>query len=289
MGCQNWSDACISRVVSSFYDKTNSRVYGARRTVGWWYTRKIDREVETKEILKTRLEEKIEELKEKSDYYNTQQLLERFDSKASPRSSLPDTLRESAQQQRHPQHDSSSNDLRQNPAVDTLRQRGNSKASLPPLPPPITPSTFSVPPPVPAQLNIPQFHPSAFSPPPSPILPVQQQPKTFLDRVLDLLVGEDENAADRRYALICRHCRAHNGLAPPGERAEEVGYLCGRCGGWNGPEPNTQNHKTKPAKEQKEQSNREIEEAVEQLVSVDKNNNERSNASELVDPQGKKE
>jgi hypothetical protein len=59
-----------------------------------------------------------------------------------------------------------------------------------------------------------------------------------MDRVLDLLVGEDENAADHRYALICRHCRAHNGLAPPGERGEDVGYLCGRCGGWNGPDPN---------------------------------------------------
>jgi hypothetical protein len=61
---------------------------------------------------------------------------------------------------------------------------------------------------------------------------------TFLDRVLDLLVGEDENAADHRYALICRHCRSHNGLAPPGERGDDVGYLCGRCGGWNGPDPN---------------------------------------------------
>jgi hypothetical protein len=61
--------------------------------------------------------------------------------------------------------------------------------------------------------------------------------------VLDLVVGEDENSADHRYALICRHCRAHNGLAPPGERANEVGYLCGRCGGWNGPEPNKQRQK----------------------------------------------
>jgi endoplasmic reticulum junction formation protein lunapark len=289
MGCPNRSVACVSRFVLSFHGNTNSRVYGARRAVGWWYTRKIDREVETKEILKTRLEEKIEELKEKSDYYNTQQLLKRFDSKSAPRPSLPDTLRESPpQQQRHPQHQSSSNDIRQNPTVDTLRQRGNSRSSLPPLPPPITPATFAVPPPVPAQQNIPQFHPSAFSPPPSPILPVQQQPKTFLDRVLDLLVGEDENAADRRYALICRHCRAHNGLAPPGERAEEVGYLCGRCGGWNGPEPNTQSHKTQTAKEQKAESNTE-EEAVEQVVSVDKDSNEGSGASELVETQGKEE
>jgi len=85
--------------------------------------------------------------------------------------------------------------------------------------------------------NIPQFHPSAFSPPPSPSLPPQPQAKTFLDKVLDLLAGEDENAPQNRYALICRHCKTHNGLAPPGERPESVGYLCGRCGGWNGPDP----------------------------------------------------
>ena len=54
---------------------------------------------------------------------------------------------------------------------------------------------------------------------------------------MDLLLGVDENAANHRFALICRHCRAHNGLAPPGERGDEVGYLCGRCGQWNGPKP----------------------------------------------------
>jgi Predicted integral membrane zinc-ribbon metal-binding protein len=107
------------------------------------------------------------------------------------------------------------------------------------LPPPITQASFTRPP-----ENIPAFHPSAFSPPPSPTIPAQQHSKTFFDRVLDLLVGEDENAADHRYALICRHCRAHNGLAPPGERGDSVGYLCGRCGGWNGPEPNKQKEKS---------------------------------------------
>jgi endoplasmic reticulum junction formation protein lunapark len=285
MECQDWSDARISRVVSSLNGKTDVSVYAARRAISWWYTRKIEREVNEKELLKTRLEEKIEELKEKSDYYNTQQLLERFDSKASSRNSLPDLLRESPTQQRNLQQKASSNDLRQAPSMDTLRQRGNSRTSLAPLPPPINPSTFAVPP-IPPPQNIPQFHPSAFSPPPSPILPAQQQPTTFLDRVLDLLVGEDENAADKRYALICRHCRAHNGLAPPGERAEEVGYLCGRCSGWNGPEPNSQNNKSQSAKETTSKPTQEVE-AVEQMVSQDKDKKE--SAEEVVETQGKEE
>lgn len=202
--------------------------------VRWWYTRRIDQHIQEKETLKTRLAEKIEELKEKSDYYNTQQLLERYDPKALPKSSSLDKLAQQQQPKPAPglPHKPSQDDLRQ----QTLRQRG---ISLPPLPPVITPSTFtnqlpSAPPPQ----NIPQFHPSAFSPPPSPTLPAEPESKTFLDRVLDLLVGVDENSPEQRYALICRYCRAHNGLAPPGEQPQNVGYLCGRCGGWNGPDPN---------------------------------------------------
>src|SRR5579859_203922 len=225
------------------------RVYGLRRGVRWWYTRKLDREVQEKELLKQRLEQKLEELKEKSDYYNTQQLLERYDSKASPKSSTPDRFVDPTLPP-HLQPKRSKESLRPRQSVETLRQRGSSKLPLPPLPPPINPATFQLAPP-PQPQNSPQFHPSAFSPPPSPTLAPQHQSKTFLDRVLDLLVGEDENAADHRYALICRHCRAHNGLAPPGERGDQVGYLCGRCGGWNGPDPNKPKSTT-PAPEEKE-------------------------------------
>jgi hypothetical protein len=191
------------------------------------------------------LQEKIDELKEKSDYYNTQQLLERYDPKSSPtkQTNVPPERILRGEPTHNLHHKPSTNDLRH--SADTLRQRLPAQqqpqlplnSSLPRLPPPITPATFAPLPQQPQQ-NIPQFHPSAFSPPPSPVLS-QQEPhsKTFLDRLLDLLVGEDENSADHRYALICRHCKAHNGLAPPGERPGDVGYLCGRCGGWNGPDP----------------------------------------------------
>ena len=230
----------------SSLEYTYERVFGMRRSVRWWYTRRIEREIQEKETLKTRLDEKIEELKEKSDYYNTQQLLERYDSKSSSTNpSNTEKLRD--------QHIPSGENLRQQQQPPpNLRQRGTSNLPIPVLPPPITPSTFA---PTPPQPNVPQFHPSAFSPPPSPSLPESPHSKTFLDRVLDLLVGEDENAADHRYALICRHCRAHNGLAPPGERGEEVGYLCGRCGGWNGPEPNKQKSQTTKTEQREKHDN----------------------------------
>jgi endoplasmic reticulum junction formation protein lunapark len=214
--------------------------------VRWWYTRRIEQQIQEKEARKTSLAEKLEELKEKSDYYNTQQLLERYDPKSVPKSTSSDKLRDSQQlkQPQHPLHPKPpQDDLRQ----QNLRQRG---IPLPQLPPVVTPSTFAqqLPPPAPQQ-NIPQFHPSAFSPPPSPTSHAGPESKTFLDRILDLLVGVDENAPEQRYALICRHCRAHNGLAPPGEQPQDVGYLCGRCGRWNGPDLNKDKDKGEESKE----------------------------------------
>ncbi|KAK9461205.1 uncharacterized protein V1516DRAFT_691187 [Lipomyces oligophaga] len=58
----------------------------------------------------------------------------------------------------------------------------------------------------------------------------------WYDRFIDLVLGEDELSARNRYALICRSCFAHNGLAPPGSEPDEVKYICPRCGAVN---PNT--------------------------------------------------
>ena len=58
----------------------------------------------------------------------------------------------------------------------------------------------------------------------------------WYDRVMDLLLGEDETKPINRLALICSRCRLVNGQAPPGvKQLEEVGrWRCGGCGGWNG-------------------------------------------------------
>ncbi|GBF65351.1 endoplasmic reticulum junction formation protein [Trichophyton mentagrophytes] len=80
----------------------------------------------------------------------------------------------------------------------------------------------------------PGFHPSAF-PPTQNIEPRQPQ---WYDRILDVLLGEDETLPKNRLALICVHCRLVNGQAAPGIRTlEEVGrWRCVGCGGWNGEE-----------------------------------------------------
>ena len=58
----------------------------------------------------------------------------------------------------------------------------------------------------------------------------------WYDRILDVVLGEDETSAKNRYALICKNCRMVNGLAPPGTRTlDDMGdWGCARCGAMNG-------------------------------------------------------
>ncbi|ANB13663.1 hypothetical protein AWJ20_4605 [Sugiyamaella lignohabitans] len=75
--------------------------------------------------------------------------------------------------------------------------------------------------------------PSTFIPTRPPYTPYE--PKWY-DRILDLLVGEDEQSPNSRYALICQNCRMHNGLCQFGEKPQFVVYYCPHCGMQNGEE-----------------------------------------------------
>lgn len=58
----------------------------------------------------------------------------------------------------------------------------------------------------------------------------------WYDRLLDVLLGEDEMQAKNRTVLICSQCRLVNGQAPPGVKSlKEIGrWRCYSCGAWNG-------------------------------------------------------
>jgi endoplasmic reticulum junction formation protein lunapark len=115
------------------------------------------------------------------------------------------------------------------------------------LPPPATanirrPLDTPVPPPPgaaepslsrPLSVGEPGFAPNAFSAPPP-----YAEHHHWYDRLLDVLLGEDETLPKNRFALICGACRLVNGRAPPGTKSlEELGrWRCGSCGAWNGAE-----------------------------------------------------
>lgn len=83
----------------------------------------------------------------------------------------------------------------------------------------------------------PGFAPNAFPQAPPPSTAYEHTPHWY-DRILDVLLGEDETAAKNRLILLCSKCRLVNGQAPPGVKTpEELGrWRCSGCGAWNGVE-----------------------------------------------------
>eukprot|EP00158_Paraphelidium_tribonemae_P005604 Partr_v1_DN27428_c0_g1_i8_m72140 putative Conserved hypothetical protein len=60
--------------------------------------------------------------------------------------------------------------------------------------------------------------------------PIQPYERTWVDRVLDMVIGEE--APTSKYALICRQCFSHNGLASPAD-FDSIQYRCVKCGFFN--------------------------------------------------------
>lgn len=109
------------------------------------------------------------------------------------------------------------------------------------------PSPYSSPKPQPPQAQpVPvepaaqaEFAPNAYSAPPQYAQSAESiAGGNWYDRVLDLLLGEDETSPKNRVALICQNCRLVNGQAPPGTKSlSDLGrWRCFGCGSMNGEE-----------------------------------------------------
>lgn len=100
----------------------------------------------------------------------------------------------------------------------------------PSLGPPQGPSASAPPPPLPQSARPPVvggLSRTAPGPPlPRPILPRE---RGYLDKFVEFLVGD---GPANRFALICRQCQSHNGMALR-EEFEYVAYRCCYCYYWN--------------------------------------------------------
>ena len=135
----------------------------------------------------------MEELKKATAYYRTKGLLERFEINEAASSGKPITK----------------SPARTKPASVPPTHSIPTNGVNHPIPPdiPCRPTTGS--PLLPLEPGLPfGMAPPAMVPPPS------ATPPTWMDRLVDALIGDDRNT---RYALICSKCYAHNGLVPPEE------------------------------------------------------------------------
>lgn len=200
------------------------------------------------EDLQKQRDETIEKLKVATRYTSTQQLLEKYGGESPKPSPSPKANAEKRKPVTPSQQPVARTGL---PPPPTANIRGPSPVqppsgpATPPSPPPYQTSVqqqpFSnappSPPPVPQQVtDEPGFAPNAFPTSGQYI----EQPHWY-DRLLDVLLGEDEMQPRNRMAMICGSCRLVNGQAPPGIKTpEELGrWRCGSCGSWNGVESET--------------------------------------------------
>lgn len=224
-------------------------IIGVRWLLNAWYDYRVNK-VQTRLRDATKEREKvIEKLKIATKYDSTQQLLDKYGGssrkeeqqqtgktpkrKPSGRQSLPAHFQQQQQQQgprtgfappptanipgRQPSP--------QNPIDARLR------ALAPPQPQSQEPN----------ESFAPNAFPSQHRPAPPTGQAVQYAPASqpaWYDRILDVVLGEDEAAAKNRIALICGQCRLVNGQAAPGARSlEDVGrWRCKDCGAMNGVE-----------------------------------------------------
>ncbi|KAJ5771063.1 Pyrroline-5-carboxylate reductase [Penicillium nucicola] len=226
-------------------------IYAVRTTSSKVFNYRINRLQRHLDDLHKQREVTIEKLKVATKYNSTQQLLEKYGG-ASPEPSP--NRKASGEKQKSPQQP----------------QQPVARTGLPPPPtanirrPPSSPQTPTnapspQPPSSPQELarGSPQFQQQPFAPPPYPQQPTEQaefapnaystnagqgvESPHWYDRLLDVLLGEDETQPRNRMVMICTSCRLVNGQAPPGIKTpEELGrWRCGSCGAWNGSESET--------------------------------------------------
>ncbi|KAI9254653.1 hypothetical protein BY458DRAFT_442660 [Sporodiniella umbellata] len=170
-------------------------IYYIRKGLVYYYERKQKNKESVLSVLRKEQREKIEELKKKTSYYTTQSLIDRYDdSKKKAKSSNVEKER------------------REKP-VSAPQTRGPNNAPQRVMNQPMRP----------LPMNVPRQHM------PLAPQPTKSQPQWY-DKLVDALVGEV--GPETKYALICTHCFAHNGLVLK-EEYESIQYTCPVCKQFN--------------------------------------------------------
>ena len=204
--------------------------------------------------LRRQKREAIENFKEATKYNSTQQLLDKYGTdsetpaakdskKVAPKKKSAKKAPAQNPNVTHIPPPSTANIQRpRDPQQSQGPQSMQTSQSANPLAAPVTPSVSPR-----AALGSSSISPSSFEEfapnaeaAPSQYVGAGSESGSWYDRVLDLLLGEDETRPVNRLALICTHCRLVNGQAPPGtKRLDDVGrWRCFQCKSWNGEENN---------------------------------------------------
>lgn len=192
-----------------------------KRVISWYFSRKIKRDEIRLAKLKEEKKKLLDEVMDKETYKNAKEILEKF---------APEQLqKESAMTMvAKPNPVVRPVPTAPQPGAQELRRR-----TVGPFPTPqpniqqATPGWRALPPGA-TQVTPFQQRPSLPSGPPLP-RPVLPRERGVMDRLVEFIVGDGPS---NRYALVCRQCASHNGMALQ-EEFEYLAFRCCYCFTWN--------------------------------------------------------
>ncbi|GLH00055.1 Lnpb protein [Gryllus bimaculatus] len=216
-----------------------------KRLVSWWYRRKISRNQVKLGDMKKQKKELLEEVMDKETYKVARQILEKFAPEQLRKPSAATTSSVLARAGLEPGKFSNQLALSQRSVVQsTQTATSGTELRRRPVGPQLISSSDRLPPPRPlgSAPGSPRVSSSGILPTgqmmtragmsPSPMRltrPILPRERTVMDRLVEYLVGDGIN---QRYALICRNCCSHNGMALK-EEFEYLAFRCCYCFHWN--------------------------------------------------------
>jgi len=285
VGWKNWSYLEYTAVAGS-----PLFIHIIRQGINSYYKFRIDTATQRLEDQQAERAKTIDKLKAATKYNSTQELLEKYGgAPTAPKLKKP-KISPKTPKVTQPQIQRTGTGP---PPTANIQRPGQNQipiANQPSTPQPVpnrSPPPNTIPSPVspPGQAGPPEFAPNAFA---SPAQYAQSGELIteghWYDRVLDLLMGEDETSPKNRMALICQSCRLVNGQAPPGTKSPaDLGkWRCFGCGAWNGEEDEA----VKVVKEMKEKIERDhpaTEDSSTDAVEAEKDSDGKDEASDEIE------
>ncbi|ORX61056.1 hypothetical protein BCR36DRAFT_408036 [Piromyces finnis] len=194
-----------------------------KKFISIWYKKQQMKEEERDNVLKKEQKEILEELKSKLKYYQTKNLIEKYELQEQP--AFP--MKNNGMQMMYPQMQM--NNQRMIPNQMRNQQMPLSKAKKQQL---MGGHTISKQRSMPVVLqNGKQQYTdnryNQYQQLPSSETPSNPNERKWIDKLMDAIVG-DVNEADTKYALVCNYCYTHCGLALP-EEYKTFKYICPSC------------------------------------------------------------
>ncbi|KAJ9292651.1 hypothetical protein DTO271G3_8544 [Paecilomyces variotii] len=240
LGYQNWGPIEYGAVAGG-----PIVIYAVRAVASKLFEYQISKTQRHLDSLNAQREATIEKLKIATKYNSTQQLLEKYGGESPkptpPRGGEHQKQREPGNKPETPRQGGRTG-LPPPPTANIRRPQERPQQPATPVSPPQDAGPSPLPPSFAEMQDFPRPPPSVdepgFAPNAFPASAQYHENPRWYDRLMDVLLGEDETLPKNRLALICSNCRLVNGQAPPGVKSlEEVGkWRCGGCGAWNGEE-----------------------------------------------------